>query len=231
LSSPACSAEAGLYGRGPRPRRGGRRRSFMQLSVRVNTRGSRLGAHVLSHAMVQVASSLRSNIGDGATRQRAMRNTRWDNGMRRDSVLCLGSSAGADLTRGAGRWSYRGAALRLASCTRRRRATGIATHRCSASRTRQRDRTAGHIEYRQCTRFAQPGAEGANFMPPPAPGNETPHEGGRFALNPGAAPRRRRGAVPPPPPAVPAPPAARPRRAPRLPAAPTPAAAPRRAAP
>ena len=47
------------------------------------------------------------------------------------------SSAGADPSRGAGRWSYRGAALRLASCTRRRRATGIAAGLCSTGRMRK----------------------------------------------------------------------------------------------
>src|SRR5258705_13515662 len=66
----------------------------------------------------------------------AARFTRCDGVVRRDSVLCLDRLPARIKHAGPGDSLTRGAALHLASCTRHRRATGIATHRCSASRTR-----------------------------------------------------------------------------------------------
>ena len=106
------------------------------------------------------------------------------------------SSAGADPSRGAGRWSYRGAALRLASCTRQRRATGNATRSLLGQSDAERGRTTGRHEYRQRARFAQPTLLGANFMPDPP--DRLAHQPRRtprgVTIGPPTAPRDRAGA-------------------------------------
>lgn len=109
-----CSA-AGRVARGPRPRRGGRRRSFMQvLSVRVNTRGSR--ARVFAEISMR---TLRSRRRDGNAVSRECHTAcaagrSVDDGYRATRlVLCLDrlpariphAGSGNGPTRGRGTWS------------------------------------------------------------------------------------------------------------------------------
>ena len=147
LSSPASSVAGPVYGFVPRPRRGGRRRSFMQLvSVRVNARWLRAARQYCT-----CGGTIAPSRQGGAT---------WEAGgkcradhemivclMRRDSVLCC-TSASAELTRG-------GRTMILLGCgpSSRHVPLGSAGHwDCRWSSLDRSDatrgRTVGRIEYR-----------------------------------------------------------------------------------
>ncbi len=76
-----------------------------------------------------------------------------------DATRCFvpRTSAGAELTRGARRLILKRARrFSIASCSRHRRATGIAAGLCSMGRMRIAIGPIGRIEYRHRLRFAQP---------------------------------------------------------------------------
>jgi hypothetical protein len=143
--------------RGPRPRRGGRRRSFMQvLSVRVNARGSRPGvlaekldANVRSRRRGGIVFSRECHAACAAGRS-------VDVGYRATRlVLCLDRLPARIPHAGSGDGPTRGRGADLASCTP---LTGTLVRPRIDARSvdAERCRTDGRNEYGQLFRFAQP---------------------------------------------------------------------------
>ena len=130
-----CSA-AGRVVRGPRPRRGGRRRSFMQvLSVRVNARETRVG--VLASSSVRRLQSRRrgGTLFRGNARRRASLADRSMMDIERREWCGVPRCLPTRIPHaGSGNGPTRGAALGLASCTPVNGDTGRAAHRCSVGR-------------------------------------------------------------------------------------------------
>lgn len=86
--------------------------------------------------------------------------------VRRDSVLCFLTSAGAEPARGARRNSYQGRGAHLASCHPSKTGHWDCRGSCSTGRTRNAIGAAGRIEYRHRTRFAQPTPPELHVQPP-----------------------------------------------------------------
>jgi hypothetical protein len=152
-------------GRGPRPRRGGRRRSFMQLlSVRVNARGPRLG--VLASNSMRLLQSRRRGW-NGVSREchtaYAVGGSVDDGNRATRLVLCLDrlpariphAGSGDGPTRG------RGASSRLVYP--QRRGHWVRPRIDARSVDAERCRTDGRNEYGQLRRFAQPTTAGCEL--------------------------------------------------------------------
>jgi hypothetical protein len=151
-----CSA-AGRGVRGPRPRRGGRRRSFMQvLSVRVNARESRV--RVLAEISMRTLRSRRR--GGNAVSQECLAayaaGRSVDDGNRATRlVLCLDRLPARIPHAGSGNGPTRGRGAHLASCTPGS-GTLVRPRIDARSVDAERCRTDGRNEYGQLFRFAQP---------------------------------------------------------------------------
>jgi hypothetical protein len=157
-----CSA-AGRVVRGPRPRRGGRRRSFMQvLSVRVNAREACAGmlAERL-YASAPLAAS-RRNVFSRECHAACAAGSSVDDGIERRDWCCASIACRrGSLTRGQATVLQGGAALDLASCP----PTGdtVGPRIDARSVDAERCRTDGRNEYGQLLRFAQPTPPGCEL--------------------------------------------------------------------